>query len=142
MAGIQSAVWAASLSATLTWSPLSGEDGVGKHSSLRGWSPHHTHLLWSSTSACRQSGTVWNPSGYIQKWVVQRDRRGRVRAAGKPSDEPLRKGETQSPTNFECHITEATATHITAPDARLICCSKFGLVALNQLMAHGHHECC
>ena len=38
-------------------------------------------------------------SGYVQKWAAHRIIRGLVRAAGKPSDEPLRKGETQSPTD-------------------------------------------
>ena len=99
MAGIQSAVWAASLSATLTWSKQS--EGAGSRERCpqpRLTPPHHTHLLWSSVSPCRQPGTARTPSGYIQKWVVQRDLRGRVRAAGKPSDEPLCKGKTQSPT--------------------------------------------
>ena len=101
MAGIQSAVWAASLSATLTWSKQS--EGAGSRERCpqpRLTPPHRTHLLWSSVSPCRQPGTARTPSGYIQKWVVQRDLRGRVRAAGKPSDEPLRKGETQSPEAF------------------------------------------
>ena len=30
---------------------------------------------------------------------------GRVRAAGKPSDEPLRKGETQSPTDIHLDVS-------------------------------------
>ena len=46
--------------------------------------------------------TYTDSSGYIQKWAVHGIFRGLVRAAGKPSDEPLCKGEAQSPTITPC----------------------------------------
>ena len=57
---------------------------------------HHAHLLWSSTCNvstarhCTDSTRIHPKMGSTLRF------RGRVRAAGKPSDEPLRKGETQS----------------------------------------------
>lgn len=39
------------------------------------------------------------------------------------------------------HGSEATTTHVTnETDARLACCSKFELVALDRLTVHDHHE--
>ena len=55
---------------------------------------HTWHLLWSSTCyvPARVDSTRIHPKmGSTLKSY------GRVKAAGKPSDEPLRKGETQSP---------------------------------------------
>ena len=58
--------------------------------------PHHTHLQRSSAATCQTADThrlLW----IHPKMGSTLESRGRVRAAGKPSDEPLRKGETQSP---------------------------------------------
>jgi hypothetical protein len=74
--------------------------GSGTHSSKA--DPHHHAQLFGvkCTQHVDSRHRTDSPS-YILKWVVHKNLRRRVRVAGKPSDEPLRKGETQSPTGFE-----------------------------------------
>ena len=59
--------------------------------------PHnHTHLQRSSAATCQTAdthGLLW----IHPKMGSTLESRGWVRVAGKPSDEPLHKGETQSP---------------------------------------------
>ena len=52
-----------------------------------------------SDATCPQPART-DSSGCIQKKGSTLEPRGRVRVAGKPSDEPLRKGETQSPDEY------------------------------------------
>jgi hypothetical protein len=60
---------------------------------------HHTQLFGVKCTQSVESRNRTDSFSYILKWVVHENLRRRVRVAGKPSDEPLRKGETQSPTD-------------------------------------------
>jgi len=39
------------------------------------------------------------------------------------------------------HFSEATATHTTKTDVRLVCCSEFEYMAPDQVEIHNHHDC-
>lgn len=80
--------------------PTSGEDGVGSTPPSKAAPPYHTHLYGVK---CTQRVNSQKSHGlpYIRpKMGTTVESRRRVRAAGKLSDEPFRKGKTQSLTDF------------------------------------------
>ena len=78
--------------------PTSGEDGVGSTPPSKAAPPYHTHLYGVKCTQRVDSQTPHGLPHIHQKMGSTMESRRRVRAARKPSDVPLRKGETQSPT--------------------------------------------
>ena len=73
---------------------------VGKHPPPEADPPNCAYLLWSSACCTSTDRRRADSTRIHPKIGSTLKSRRRVRAAGKPSDEPLREGETQSLTDF------------------------------------------
>jgi len=81
--------------------PMLGEDGVGSTPPSKADPPKRTHLYGVKCTQHADSQTLHGLPHIHPKVGSTVESPRRVRVAGKPSGEPLRKGETQSPTELE-----------------------------------------
>ena len=98
LAGIQSALFGNTAAVAESAGSTLGNAGAGSTPVPKTdpTTPHPSPEVKCSDTTCLQQART-DSSRIHPKMGSTLESRGRVRVAGKPSDEPLRKGETQSP---------------------------------------------